>query len=162
MTIFSRPKPRGTPTWVDLTTPDPDAARSFYRSLFGWDYDTGGPEFGGYTIARLGPYPTAGIGGNPPGAPPRAAWNVYFATEDAAADAQAAANLGAQVVMPAMTIGEFGGMAALVDPTGAGFGFWQAGQHIGSQLTDAPGAACGHKKNRMYGKKRKRKKCEGM
>ena len=62
MTTFSRPKPRGTPTWVDLTTPDPDGARKFYHALFGWDYDISGPEFGSYANARSGPSLVAGIG----------------------------------------------------------------------------------------------------
>jgi hypothetical protein len=31
-----------------------DAAREFYHAVFGWDYDIGGPEYGGYTTARLG------------------------------------------------------------------------------------------------------------
>ena len=52
MTTFSGPKPPGTPTWVDLMTPDMDGARKFYHALFGWDYDIGGPEFMGYTTAR--------------------------------------------------------------------------------------------------------------
>ena len=67
-------------------------------------------------------------------------WNIYFASENAAADAERAAGLGAKVMVPAMAIGEFGSMAMLADPTGAAFGFWQAGQHIGSQLVNEPGA----------------------
>ncbi len=141
MTTFSRPKPPGTPTWADLTTPDPEGARKFYKALFGWDYDISGPEYGGYTTARSGTYPTAGLTGGVPGAPPPApAWNVYFASENAAADTNRATGLGAQVLFPAMAIGEFGSMAALADPTGAAFGFWQAGKHIGAQLVNAPGA----------------------
>ena len=26
----------GTPSWADVTSPDPDAARAFYGALFGW------------------------------------------------------------------------------------------------------------------------------
>src|SRR4051812_49627120 len=29
--------PPGTPSWVDLTTSDVDAAAGFYGTLFGWD-----------------------------------------------------------------------------------------------------------------------------
>ena len=28
--------PAGTPSWVDLGTPDPDAGSRFYSGLFGW------------------------------------------------------------------------------------------------------------------------------
>jgi predicted enzyme related to lactoylglutathione lyase len=141
MTTYTHAKPNGTPTWCDLMTPDIDAARKFYHAVFGWDYDIGGPEYMGYTTARLGQRPTVGMGGFPPGAPPTpAAWNVYFATENAEADVARAATLGAKVLFPAMAIGEFGSMATCEDPTGAAFGFWQAGQHIGSQVTDEPGS----------------------
>jgi predicted enzyme related to lactoylglutathione lyase len=67
-------------------------------------------------------------------------WNIYFASGNAATDAARAAALGAKVTAPAMDIGEFGSMAMLTDPTGAAFGLWQAGQHIGSQLVNEPGA----------------------
>lgn len=141
MTVYMQPKRPGTPTWVDLMSPDPEAARKFYDALFGWDYDVSGAEYGGYATAKSGPYQTAGIGGMPPGSPPMpAAWNIYFASENAEADASRAVGLGAQVMAPAMTIGEFGTMAMLVDPTGAAFGFWQAGQHIGSQVVNETGA----------------------
>ena len=54
MTTYSAPKPAGAPTWMDLAASDPEGARAFYKAVFGWDYDIGGPEYGGYTTARLG------------------------------------------------------------------------------------------------------------
>jgi predicted enzyme related to lactoylglutathione lyase len=142
MATYSQAKPAGTPTWVDLIAPDAEAARAFYQAVFGWEYDVGGPEYGGYTTARLGQRMAAGITGNMPGAPPMpAAWNLYFATDDIEADVARAVELGAQVLSPAMTVGEFGGMATCQDPTGAAFSFWQAGSHIGAQVTEDPGSA---------------------
>ena len=35
-------------------SPHAEAARNFYQAVFGWQYDIGGPEFGGYTTAHLG------------------------------------------------------------------------------------------------------------
>jgi predicted enzyme related to lactoylglutathione lyase len=141
MTTYSHAKPAGTPTWSDLMAPDIDAARKFYHAVFGWEYDIGGPEFGGYTTARLGQRTAAGMMGNQPGAPPMpAAWSLYFATENIEADVARAVSLGAKVLYPAMVVGEFGGMATCADPTGAAFSFWQAGQHVGSQVTDEPGS----------------------
>ena len=26
----------GVPSWIDLATPDPEAAQAFYAELFGW------------------------------------------------------------------------------------------------------------------------------
>lgn len=142
MTTHLHAKPAGTPTWIDLMAPDIDAARKFYQAVFGWAYDIGGPEFGGYTTARLGERTTAGMMGSQPGAPPLpAAWSLYFATDNIEADVARAVALGAKVLSPAMTVGEFGGMATCEDPTGAAFSFWQAGQHVGSQVTEEPGSA---------------------
>ena len=142
MTTYSKAKPAGTPTWIDLMAPDPDAARTFYQAVFSWEYDVGGPEYGGYTTARLGRRMVAGMVGPQPDAPPMpAAWGLYFASDNAEADVERAVELGAKVVSPAMVVGEFGSMAICEDPTGAAFGFWQAGQHVGSQVTEEPGSA---------------------
>ena len=143
MTTYSAPKPAGTPTWIDLATPDLDAARAFYKAVFGWDYNIGGPEFGGYTTALLGQRNAAGIGGNTSsdGTVFPTAWSVYFASHDIEADVARAVELGAQPMFPAMAVGEFGHMAGLIDPGGAMFYFWQAGQHIGAEVIDEPGSA---------------------
>jgi uncharacterized protein len=39
---------QGTPSFVDLTTPDQDAATTFYADLFGWEYDDQPLDEGGY------------------------------------------------------------------------------------------------------------------
>jgi uncharacterized protein len=142
MATYSEAKPAGTPTWIDLMTPDVDAARSFYQKVFGWEYDIGGPEYGGYTTARLGPRMVAGLVGPQPDAPPMpAAWSLYFATDNIEADVARAVELGAKVISPAMAVGDFGSMAICEDPTGALFSFWQAGSHVGSQVAAEPGSA---------------------
>lgn len=141
MATHPHPKPAGTPTWIDLMTPDAVAARTFYQAVFGWDYDIGAPEYGGYTTARLGDYATAGVVGNQPDAPPMpAAWGLYFASDDNDADVARAEAAGAKVMYPNMTVGDFGSMATLEDPTGAVFSLWQAGSHVGWQVSEAPGS----------------------
>jgi predicted enzyme related to lactoylglutathione lyase len=145
MATFTEAKPAGTPTWIDLMAPDLDAARAFYAAVFGWEYDIGGPEFRNYTTARLGARPVAGMAGPAPDEPPPpAAWSLYFATDDIAADVARALELGATLVFPAMAVGAFGSMAVCTDPAGATFCFWQAGQHVGAQITEAPGAMAWH------------------
>jgi uncharacterized protein len=141
MTTYSKAKPAGRPTWVDLNAPDAEAARKFYQALFGWEYEIGGPEYRGYATARLNQRRVAGIAGpmpGAPGAPP--AWSIYFASDNAEADAARAAKLGARVLFPAMAVGTMGSMAVSADPAGAPFGFWQAGQHYGSEVSDEPGS----------------------
>lgn len=142
MTTHTQPKPAGTPTWVDLTTPDLEAARAFYQAVFGWEYDISGPEYGGYTMARVGQREAVGMGSPSPDAPPMpTTWSLYFASDDVEADAARAQELGATLHVPPMAVGEFGKFAVLEDPTGAAFSFWQSGKTIGSQVNDEPGAA---------------------
>jgi uncharacterized protein len=142
MTTYTEPKAAGTPTWIDITAPDVVAARTFYQKIFGWQYEIGGPEYGGYTTARLGQRRVAGLVGPMPDMPPMpAAWSLYFATEDIEADVARAVQLGATVMFPAMAVGEFGSMAICTDPSGAAFGFWQAGNHSGAEVTEEPGSA---------------------
>lgn len=140
MATHAGPKPSGTPTWLDLMTPDADASRTFYHALFGWEYDIGGPEFGGYTTARIGQRMTAGIVGSQSDSPATATWGLYFASDAIEADVARAKQLGATVLFPPMQVSQFGSMATLIDPTGAQFSFWQAGMHPGWQMTDEPGS----------------------
>ena len=52
----------GTPSWVDLGTPDPAEASRFYSDLFDWTIEEGPPEFGGYRMCLLDGKPVAGLG----------------------------------------------------------------------------------------------------
>ena len=53
MVTRDTPWPDGTPCWVDLGTSDIPKAIGFYSSQFGWDIEQGGPEVGGYSMAKL-------------------------------------------------------------------------------------------------------------
>ena len=141
MTTYSQAKADGVPTWIDHVSPSAEAARAFYKAVFGWEYDVGPAEFGGYTTARLGTRAVAGIVGDQPGAPPMpAAWGLYFASHDLDADVDKAVKLGAKLLYPAMSMGDFGSMATLEDPTGAQFSLWKAGIHLGWAVANEHGA----------------------
>lgn len=139
MTHVSSHRP-GTPCWVDLMTPDVEAARSFYGALFDWTFDIGGPESYGYTMCKLGGRNAAGMGQKPPDAPFPSAWSVYFAVADADETAAKIRGAGGQVVMEPMDVSDAGRMAVCADPGGAVFGLWQARQHTGAEIIDEPGA----------------------
>jgi uncharacterized protein len=130
----------GTVSWVDLTTPDPEGAQRFYGELFGWKFSIGGPETGHYTMCQLGSDSVAGLGAMPPGAQFPSAWTVYFATADADASAARIGELGGQVMMGPMDVMQQGRMLVAMDPCGAAFGLWQAGEHTGAARVDEPGA----------------------
>ena len=88
----------GSPVWIDLDTSDPERARAFYAALFGWEFEEGGPEYGGYAqITKDGHQ----IGGIMPqqGDGPADMWFVYLAVTDANAAAARAATAGGQVIV---------------------------------------------------------------
>jgi uncharacterized protein len=124
------PKP-GEPCWIDLLVPDADAAAKFYGDLFGWTAGEASDDFGGYRMFFRGDQPIAGLMPNDAASGSPNAWNVYLASDDAAATVQRAGAAGAQVVVEPMPIADLGRMAMLVDPTGAAIGVWQAGSFPG-------------------------------
>ena len=99
------------------------------------------PEFGGYATARLNGDAVAGIGPAQGEDAPPSAWTTYLAADDAEATAGKITAAGGQVLMPAMTIGSFGTMAVVTDPTGGVFGLWQSGDHKGVDLYNEPGSS---------------------
>jgi len=134
----------GTPSWVDLMTPDPTAAKSFYSTLFGWEYrdeDTGMPD-NPYTMCLKRQKPVAGMGRQSDeqramGIPPL--WNTYVTVTDAQASAAKAGELGGSVMAAPMDVMDAGRMAVLVDPTGAVLCIWQTKDHIGAELVNEHG-----------------------
>ena len=52
----------GTPTWVDVSTPDIDATTEFYGALFGWKAAETSDDFGGYIRYELDGEAVAGAG----------------------------------------------------------------------------------------------------
>ena len=140
MSVKTSYKP-GTPCWIDLGTPDQDAAGEFYGGLFGWELqeDENAEETGGYRTAQLDGQAVGGVmklmqEGQPP------AWMSYIAVDDAEATAARAREAGAAVLAEPMSVLDYGTMAVLADPTGAVFGIWQAGKHIGADVVSEPGA----------------------
>jgi predicted enzyme related to lactoylglutathione lyase len=127
----------GTPSWIDLGSPDPDAAAEFYAALFGWDVPAGSPEMGGYRIATIRGKSVAGIGPQPQPGP--SSWSVYVTVADADATvARAEIHNGAVLVAP-MDVMEAGRMAVLGDTNGLPISIWQPNQHIGAEIVNEPG-----------------------
>ena len=127
----------GTPSWVDLGSPDIDASAAFYSALLGWEVQEARPEAGGYRIASLKGRTVAGLG---PQQGPVSAWTTYFATDDADAHAAAVTANGGTVLMGPMDVMDQGRMVIASDPEGAVFGLWQSGAHKGAQVVGEPGA----------------------
>ncbi|MBT1004110.1 VOC family protein [Paenarthrobacter sp. DKR-5] len=138
------PKPDitpGAPCWIDLMTADPDRAKEFYASLFGWTYETGDEEkYGGYIMAFKNGAPVAGIMKNEPQSGYPDVWTTYLRVEDIASTANAAVTHGGQVFMGPLEVPEQGHMAMFGDAGGAAVGAWQFGAHTGFQIAAEPGS----------------------
>ncbi|MER5915044.1 VOC family protein [Streptomyces sp. NPDC001982] len=131
----------GAPNWIDVGTSDIDGAISFYGSLFGWQFQSGGPDAGGYGFFQLGGRTVAGgMQTTAEQGPP--AWTVYFQSEDAQATAKAAEQAHGSVLFQPMDVMGQGHMAVLADPAGVPFGIWQPGSNKGVDVAGEPGSLC--------------------
>ena len=132
--------PNGTPSWVDLMVTDPTAARQFYSSLLGWDIQDGPPEAGGYLMCMLKGRPAAAISPKPAENPFPNVWSTYLASDDVDATVAKAKAAGGTFMMEPMDVMTAGRIAFAMDPTGAPYGIWQGGDHIGVGVYNEPGA----------------------
>lgn len=136
----------GTFSWVDLSTTDQEAAKSFYAGLFGWEADDrpvgdgvyySMQELGGRDVAAISPQPQQQ---RDAGVPPL--WNSYITVASADEAAERASSLGATVHAPPFDVMDAGRMAVIQDPQGAFFMVWEPRENIGAGLVNAPGAFC--------------------
>ncbi|HVD39804.1 MAG TPA: VOC family protein [Solirubrobacterales bacterium] len=131
----------GTPCWVDLATPDIEAAERFYGELFGWEIPElpDSAEMGGYRRAKLDGRDVAGVmplmqEGQPP------AWSTYVSVDDAEAIGRAVQENGGTMIAEPMEVSNYGRLALFTDPEGAFFGIWEPADFAGAELVNEPGA----------------------
>ena len=135
----------GTPSWVDLATPDPAAAKEFYGALFGWTFEENDTDQPGvtYTMASKRGRSVAGVmqlseemaaSGMPP------CWTSYVTVDDLEGTAAKVAPAGGQVLQPPMDVMEAGRMAVVADSTGAVLALWEPKEHIGAEVVNEHGA----------------------
>ena len=138
--------PAGAFCWIELSTTDQNAAKSFYSSLFGWasqDFPMGPNDF--YTMFQLEGRDTGAAYTMRPeqlsqGVPPH--WMIYIAVESADDAATRVAQLGGKLLAPPCDVYDVGRMAVAQDPTGAVFALWQAKRHSGTGISGVPGTLC--------------------
>lgn len=134
----------GTFSWADLSTTDPDAAKSFFAGLFGWECeDMPAGEGMTYTMCRIDGKNVAAISAQmemerEQGIPPH--FNSYITAHDLDERAGQVGELGGNVIMPPFDVMDVGRMAIAADPTGAVFMMWEPKGSIGAELVNVPGA----------------------
>ena len=104
---------------VELSANDPAASAKFYSDLFGWEsHEVPGSNYWVFSTEenRGGGFNAIGDAGGMDVKPGTVV--IYVHSEDIEADLSRAEQLGAQVIMPKMDIGEFGWIGVFRDPTG--------------------------------------------
>src|SRR5919199_1049201 len=105
----------GTPVWVDLGSPDPQASSRFYGELFGWQSQDLGEEAGHYTMFSQDGKRVAAVGPlQNPNQPP--AWSTYVSTTDAAETARKVREAGGTVLVGPFPGVEEGTLAVFARP----------------------------------------------
>jgi predicted enzyme related to lactoylglutathione lyase len=110
----------------ELLTTDIDAAKTFYREVFGWEARDVDGLTGPYTLFRSGETDRAGgmqRRADMTEVPPH--WLSYLATDDVGATLARAHSLGAHTAFGPADIAGEGRIAVAVDPTGAAFGLFR-------------------------------------
>ncbi|TPQ20608.1 VOC family protein [Streptomyces sporangiiformans] len=130
----------GTPCWVSLMVHGMTAAQEFYGALFGWKFEPGAPHLGPYVRAVLDGHDVAGIGQLPPDRHLPLAWTPYFASDDVDLTAETVRHCGGTVGVGPLDASDAGRLAIASDLSGAVFGIWQAAAHLGTEITEVPGA----------------------
>jgi uncharacterized protein len=133
----------GTPSWVELSTPNVDASAAFYRELMGWNAVEPGPaeETGGYRIFQQNGDGVAGLMQHMQEGQPTA-WLTYISVADADATTDKVKAAGGSVIIEPMDVMDIGRMAVFTDPTGAAFGIWQPKSFAGADLVNEPNSLC--------------------
>jgi predicted enzyme related to lactoylglutathione lyase len=131
---------QGTPCWVDLGTPDPDATAAFFSGLFGWTANrSDDPGAGGYVMFEMDGVPVAGAGPLMADGQP-SVWTTYFAVDNADAATGRIEAAGGTTLMPPFDVMDTGRMGIYLDNDGAAFGVWQGRGFGGAGVVNEPGS----------------------
>ena len=139
MSTRESPWPEATPNWVEVSTPDLEAARQFYQDLFGWTVKDEPTSTGAAADCYLDGRRVCGMTATT-GVEHAGGWTTYFAVADAAAVLDRVRRTGGEVRAGPTEDGDRCVRATATDPLGADFGLWQARDHIGAEWVNEPGA----------------------
>jgi predicted enzyme related to lactoylglutathione lyase len=112
--------------WADLVTLDVARAAEFYGRLFGWTYETYGPDDDkqSYTLILANGVPIGGMvlsERHASSSRPQARWIGLVSVNDVDAAAKTASSRGGRILVAPMDTSPRGRTALLADPEGAAF-----------------------------------------
>jgi uncharacterized protein len=114
--------------WVDLAASDAEAAKVFYRQLFGWTSREESANGGRFTRLRLSGRDVGSLyqlkrehleSGVP------SHWTPYVLVDGVDAAARRAASLGGKVIVRPFAVAGVARIALILDSIGAPVGLWQ-------------------------------------
>jgi predicted enzyme related to lactoylglutathione lyase len=126
--------------WIELTTNDAAAAKSFYTSVFGWKInDIPIPDGSVYTMLQVDGHDLGALYENKEHPP---VWNSYVNVTSVDDSTQKANELGANVIAPPFDVMDVGRMSVIADSAGASLCLWQAGKTIGATIRGENNTLC--------------------
>ncbi|MCK5786249.1 MAG: VOC family protein [Candidatus Sabulitectum sp.] len=106
--------------WFELMTTDVEAAKTFYKDLFGWEYETVPIPGSEYTIVKVDGVAVAGIMAMVEECKGMStSWDIYVTVNDVDATVTSVTELGGKVLRAAFDIPEVGRFCQVQDPQGA-------------------------------------------
>jgi hypothetical protein len=136
----------GSFCWVELGTTNAASAKTFYKELFGWEYQDApaGPGMI-YSMIKLNGKDVGGLYEMPAdmvehGVPPH--WLSYVSVTNADDATAQAVSAGGTVMKEPFDVSTAGRMSVLQDSTGAVFAVWQPKDHAGAGVYREIGALC--------------------
>lgn len=117
---------------IDIAAEDPQRAKKFYESLFGWKME-GPPGMADYYLFETADLDgNRGVGGGlGKRGEPSQRITTYVGVDDIDDYSKTVGELGGRVVQPKMTVPGFGYLSLCVDTEGNAFGLWQDARNTG-------------------------------
>lgn len=125
----------GTPSWVELHSPDPSASAAFYQGLLGWETSA----VGDYTVFTLASKAVAGLRH---GDTEQARWAACVCVADATSIAGVAREAGGRLVAEVAELPGVARVAVLADPEGTPVAVWEPRGYQGAELVNEPNTFC--------------------
>ncbi|MFC5746299.1 VOC family protein [Actinomadura rugatobispora] len=135
----------GAPVGVELSSPNVEASKRFYRGLFGWgSYIIADRRLGDHTLFTHDASSALDVAGLVALADDSSApfWTCFFGLDDLVAAMAATREAGGYVHLEPTPVVNMGRMVLADDDQGAGIGFWQAYTHPGAGMLGDPNSMC--------------------
>ena len=137
--------PHGAFSWAENNSSEAEAAKAFYKALFGWDTVETRIGAGMTAIFQLHGADVCALSGMRPDQLARGLashWNSFVTVDDVDALLDVVTGHGGAVEHGPDDVADRGRLLAIQDPAGARLNLWQPREHIGAGIVNTVGAMC--------------------